>query len=156
MTDLSCWVRVLLMTLKRKSYSSNNKSQKKTEKDRKIQKKTEKDRKRQRDKKRLAKKTLLIQNPAEPTPVVLLLLPKLLTKFLIAMFCGAMTNMFRFNNEIVLPLHLRLCEVLSSRLTLPVTCCFHCKNISWESRTAIRKQQFISMSHRKNTPTLSI
>jgi len=57
MTDLSCWVRVLLMTLARKKLQLNyNKSQKKTEKNRKRQKKTEK------DKKRLAK------NPTDTKP----------------------------------------------------------------------------------------
>ena len=51
MTDLSCWLRGLVFC---KNYSSSSKRQKKTEKDK-------------RDK----PKTLLIQNPAEATPVLL-------------------------------------------------------------------------------------
>ena len=67
MTDLSCWVRVLLMTLARKKVTTQitkaRKRQTKTEKDRKRQKKTEKDKKRQKEisKKPYWYKTLLNQ-----------------------------------------------------------------------------------------------
>ena len=45
-------------------------------------------------------------------------------------------------NENVLPLHLRLCAVLSFRLTFPVVCCFHCETRSGEPRTLIREHLY--------------
>ena len=45
-------------------------------------------------------------------------------------------------NENVLPLHLRLCAVLSFRSTFPVVCCFHCEMRSGEPRTLIREHLY--------------
>ena len=63
MTDLSCWVRVLLMTLKRKKLQLK---QQKPEKDRKRQKDTEKDWKRQKKTER--QKEISKKNPTDTEP----------------------------------------------------------------------------------------